>query len=160
MLTIANLIFAASEGLAEAAVAALETGSVQAAAGLETGDAGLVTLGNGLFADGYDLLRIAARSGRWVADLTLAFNAASLARLEDQSRAGSSSSSTGSAPAGSSGAGAPAAALAASVPAAAVAAPAEAGPWVSGPSASAAARARPGTFRDLLGFLAPSRGEL
>jgi len=153
-LTAGNAFFAASEGLMIAGGAAVEAGSPVAGGGLVSGGTVLVGLGNGLFADGYDLLRIAAGSGRWVAELTLMFNADSRAEIEARERNGTRSSSSGTAgPDGSTGA----------MPAPEAAPSGEPEPEpgtravvaaAPGPSASAAARgARPFALRDLLGLL-------
>ena len=159
-LTAGNAFFAASEGLMIAAGAAVEAGSLAAGSGLVSGGTVLVGLGNGLFADGYDLLRIASGSGRWVAELTLMFNADSRAELAERDRNATRSSSSGAA--GQAGSTGPARApVAEEVPSGepettpgtrtVVPGPGQAAP---GPSASAAARrARPFALRDLLELL-------
>ena len=94
--TFANGLFVGSEGLVIAGNAAMMSGNASAAAALVAGGQGLAAIGDGLFADGYDLLRIGALSQRWVADVTLAFNAHSRTHLDaNRSRASGTGAGTG-----------------------------------------------------------------
>jgi hypothetical protein len=93
-----NALFAASVFLGQAGSAAAQAGSAQAAAALDAGASGLIALGSGIYAYGFELTRIGAVSRRWEADITLKFNAESLAALgrkEARRRAQAASSSTG-----------------------------------------------------------------
>jgi hypothetical protein len=122
----ANGLFAGAEGLFSTADLAMLAGNGTAAAELVAAGYGLSVLGNGLFADGFNLLGIGAQSQRWQADVAIAFNAQSRTQLdgaEARERAAAQASSSASAtgaqprgPAGSAGSGveAPAEAAAAS----------------------------------------------
>ena len=96
-----NAFFVAAEGLVIAGTAAAATGAP--AAGMLAGSATLAALGNGILADGYDLLRIGAKSGRWAAEVTLGFNAESRAELEAKTDSGGTGAPA-SAPGSSTGA--------------------------------------------------------
>ena len=75
---------AGSEGLIIAAEAAETAGGAGVAQGLFGASDGLLIAANGLFADGYDLLRIAAAMRGVQASVTLQFNAESRARLDQR----------------------------------------------------------------------------
>jgi hypothetical protein len=167
-----NGLLVASLGLVEAGNAAQLAGDATAAEGLLAGAGGLATFANALVADGSDLLRIAALSRQWEADVTIEFNAESRAQLE-QKETRERASSTGSGPASSgmgtgSGRPVPAASTAPAPAAESSTAPAAPvgliPPSSTGPepgATSAATRTRPmglwGLFRSLMGCPATPR---
>jgi hypothetical protein len=77
-----NGLEAGAQSLFSAANLAGPSGNATLINGLVAGGFGLVGIGDGLFAQGYDLLRIGSRSQRWQAEVVLAFNARTRAKLD------------------------------------------------------------------------------
>jgi len=162
-LSLGNGLFAGSRSLNLAANAAARAGSTAEAADLFTG-AGAVALSAGtVFAQGFDLLRIAALSRVWLTEVIQAFNAESMAHLNE--REAEDAVLAGSAPEGESSTAEPVPfvlAVASTPQTASSTAPAEvlvlAGLSSSGPmdgATSGAPRARTPGLLDLLRRLLP-----
>lgn len=104
---VSNGLFAGSVGLMLAGSAAELAGNLTQVPGLATARNSLIAIGYALEVDGYDLLRLAAWSRRVRAEVTLAFNTESRARMAERKArrlllaSGSSSSSSSSSSSGS-----------------------------------------------------------
>jgi hypothetical protein len=169
-LAFANGLFAASQGLLTAGAAALQSGNVTAAGIDFAVGYGLASSGNAVYSDAMDLFRIGYLSRRWEANVTMAFNAESRAQLEEkeaQARAkalasstghrtgmGLVSSSTGAASSSSAAAPPPSSSMAGAGASTAMVVP---DPVTAppAPSTSAATKARPFTFKELVELLLP-----
>lgn len=83
-LGLGNGLFAGSRSLALAANAAARAGSTAQAADLFTGASAVALSADTVYAQGFDLLRIAALSRVWLTEVIQAFNAESMAHLNDR----------------------------------------------------------------------------
>lgn len=83
-LGLGNGLFAGSRSLAIAANAAARAGSTAQAADLFTGASAVALSAGTVYAQGFDLLRIAALSRVWLTEVIQAFNAESMAHLNER----------------------------------------------------------------------------
>ncbi len=86
-----NGLFAGARGLLIAGNAASRAGNAQEAAGLITASSAVALSASSVYSQGFDLLRIAALSRAWLAEVIQAFNAESMAHLDGREAEGSSS---------------------------------------------------------------------
>lgn len=97
-----NGLFAGARGLLIAGNAAARAGSTQEAAGLITASSAVALSAASVYSQGFDLLRIAALSRAWLAEVIQAFNAESMAHLDGREEEGPTAEAVASTASGSS----------------------------------------------------------